>query len=255
MHNVYYLKSNNINQHINLTITESIKLEIISTAPKNGFYLYHENNSLVLAHSNLELTLCVDFSKNDMQNRIKPNIAKLDLIKAVEGRTKNRLNILDMTAGLGQDSFLLAARGHTIDAIEQNPYVYLLLKAGLKYAKKSPNLAETAHRISLYFTNFITFNSIQKIGKYDVIYLDPMFPERRKSAKVKKNMQLLHKVVGIDEQSNHLLFKKAKEFLPKKIIVKRPYLGDFIDDKKPTSQLIGKSSRFDIYALHNYARY
>ncbi|WP_440683873.1 class I SAM-dependent methyltransferase [Cysteiniphilum halobium] len=248
MQTVYYLKSNNSNQLLDLSIPESINLKILNTLPEHCFYLKHEENLLVLKHSSSILTLCVDFNSHEIQNRIKPNTAKLDLIKAVEGKNKAILSVLDMTAGLGQDSFSLAARGHIIDAIEQNIYVFLLLQDGLRRAKEDPNLTTIANSIRLYFANSITFNHTQHTQKYDVIYLDPMFPERTKSAKVKKNMQLLHELVGIDDNNNQLLLKQAKALKPKKIIVKRPRLGNFIDNNKPTSQVIGKSSRFDVYA-------
>ncbi|WP_440651779.1 class I SAM-dependent methyltransferase [Cysteiniphilum sp. 19S12-1] len=227
---------------------KSISINRLNTLPEHSFYLEYENDLLTLKHSDSALTLCVDFNSHDIQNRIKPNTAKLDLIKAIEGKGKDKLSILDMTAGLGQDSFSLAARGHTIDAIEQNPYVFLLLKDGLQRAQNDINLSETAQRISLYFANSTHFNHAHQVDKYDVIYLDPMFPERTKTAKVKKNMQLLHELVGIDDESNILLFEQAKALSPKKIVVKRPRLGDFIDHQKPTSQVTGKSSRFDVYA-------
>lgn len=248
MQSINYLISHSTAISPDLEMLKSISINTLSSIPKHSFYLEHEDGVLTLKHNDSTLTLCVDFNSHDIQNRIKPNTAKLDLIKAIEGKGKDKLSILDMTAGLGQDSFSLAARGHTIDAIEQNPHVFLLLQDGLRRAKEEPNLAEIAHRINLYFANSIQLNHVHQVAKYDVIYLDPMFPERTKSAKVKKNMQLLHDLVGIDEQSNKLLFHQAKAFIPKKIVVKRPRLGDFIDHQKPTSQVIGKSSRFDVYA-------
>lgn len=248
MQSINYLTSHNTTISPDLEMLKSISINRLSSIPKQLFYLEYEDDVLTLKHSDSLLTLCVDFNSHDIQNRIKPNTAKLDLIKAIEGKGKDILSILDMTAGLGQDSFSLAARGHTIDAIEQNPYVFLLLQDGLRRAIEESNLAEITDRISLYFANSTHLDHVHQAGKYNVIYLDPMFPERTKSAKVKKNMQLLHDLVGIDEQSNKLLFQQAKVLNPKKIVVKRPRLGDFIGHQKPTSQVIGKSSRFDVYA-------
>lgn len=248
MQSINYLTSHNPAIVPNLDTLNSISINRLNTLPEHSFYLEYENDLLTLKHSDSALTLCVDFNSHDIQNRIKPNAAKLDLIKAIEGKNKDKLHILDMTAGLGQDSFSLAARGHSINAIEQNPYVFLLLQDGLQRAQNNMHISEISHRISLYFANSTHFNHAHQVDKYDVIYLDPMFPERTKSAKVKKNMQLLHDLVGIDEQSNTLLFQQAKVLSPKKIVVKRPRLGDFIDNQKPTSQVIGKSSRFDVYA-------
>ena len=235
--------------HIYLNNLNLIKLEILNKPPKDGFYLYYQEKKLILKHVNLNLTLSIDFKSTDMKNRIRLSTAKTDLIKAIEGKNKKILNILDMTVGFGQDSFSLAARGHVISAIENNPYVFLLLHNGLKRAEKEECLSIIAKKITLYFANSLTYNIILGSKKYDVIYLDPMFPKRDKSAKVKKNMQLLHELIGIDEVSPPLLFQQAKLLKPKKIVVKRPRLGKLISDDKPSSQIISKSSRFDIYAL------
>ncbi len=247
MNTVYYLpKDNNY-----IEVPQSIYVHTLSTQLQSGFYLTYIDQKLTLCHTSSKLTLCVDFANVEIQNRIKTNAAKLDLVKAVEGKRKTQLSILDMTAGLGQDSFCLASRGHHITAIEQNPYVFLLVNDGLIRAQQDIKLQDSASRIRLYFANAINFATLDLSHQaYDVIYLDPMFPERLKSAKVKKNMQLLHQLVGIDEQNNDALFLFAQSFFAKKIVVKRPRLGEFLVGKRPTSQLIAKSSRFDIYASH-----
>jgi 16S rRNA (guanine1516-N2)-methyltransferase len=80
----------------------------------------------------------------------------------------------------------------------------------------------------------------------DVIYLDPMFPERKKSASVKKEMQFFHEIIGKDEDSEGLI-QSAIEKAIYRVAVKRPKIAGYLGNKKPTTQLLGKASRFDIY--------
>lgn len=211
-------------------------------------YLDLDQHQLYLHDPTQGFGFSIDFTRGDILNRINPLTATCDVVKAVEGKNKDPLIIADLTAGLGTDSFTFASRGHQVYAIEQNTLIYWLLHDGLMRAKQDPS--SPAHRITLWHGNNINF--IDKLSKLDidVIYLDPMFPERKKSAKVKKNMQLLHQVVGHQISSDDALLAYILEIKPcKKLIVKRPAKGEFLNQVKPTAQRIGKSSRFDIYAL------
>ncbi|AIT10330.1 16S rRNA methyltransferase [Candidatus Francisella endociliophora] len=210
-------------------------------------YLFFDNDSLKLFHN--DKTLFIDFNDNDILKRIDPKTKKCSVVQAVEGRSKEKLQILDTTAGLGRDSFTLAARGHHIISIEKDPYIYLLLKDALYRAKQLHSLVDIANRITL-----LNADSNEYISKttqiFDCIYIDPMFPPRRKSAKVKQGMQVLHEIAFNNETSNaNLLANIIKSQKTKKAVVKRPINSEFLCDKKPSSQLKGKTNRFDIYSL------
>ncbi|WP_119343816.1 class I SAM-dependent methyltransferase [Facilibium subflavum] len=226
---------------------ENIAYTLVTTAPDNGFFLGFKDDKLTLFLANSPLSLNVDFTSQDIQQRINPQTAKPGIIKAVEGKKKKALHILDMTAGLGTDSFTLAARGHTVISIEENPYVFCLLKDGLFRANKNPQLTHIAEKITIVNQNAI-IHTKEMTTTFDIIYLDPMFPSRKKSAKVKKNMQLLHQLVQTSPDNDTMLFEQAKKLPHAKIIVKRPRHSDFLGQKTPTSQIIGKANRFDIYA-------
>ena len=136
-----------------------------------------------------------------------------------------------------------------VTAIEQDIYIYLLLADALRRAKLLTHLECIAKNITL-----INCNSGEYINntenKFDCIYLDPMFPYRRKSAKVKQNMQLLHTIVTNNEDANKLLFESViHSKKTKKLIVKRPAKAELLSEKKPSSQLKGKANRFDVYSL------
>ena len=237
--------SNNKTQFPYTKVIQPYQIKTVPTRPNEGFFLYFEQQKLSLALGDKQLTLSVDFSSLAIQQRIKVNAAKLDLYKAIEGKNTSPLHILDMTAGLGQDSFTLAARDHHITAIEQNPYVFALLYDAI-HRKNNDSILQICRRICLHFANSQDYNLSHQ--SFDIVYLDPMFPTRSKSAKVKKNMQLLHQLIGYRPQNDDALFEKAQQLHCKKIIVKRPKTGKTLGKKKPSSQIIGKSNRFDIYA-------
>lgn len=219
----------------------------------NGFSLYFSKEQhITLTDQDSDLSINIDFSTNQMLNKINPRKAKPAVVTAVEGRSKRHLKVLDGTAGLGADSFTLAARGHQITAVEQSVSLYWLLTDALQRCQNNNHLALIANRIDLHqsdITDFLTYTT----NAYDVIYLDPMFAERQKSAKVKKPMQLLHKLIGASSLDETKLLHLASRHCHK-LVIKRAIDNPYFAGKKPTSILKGKSNRFDIYALGNRSK-
>ncbi|WP_150468128.1 class I SAM-dependent methyltransferase [Francisella sp. SYW-9] len=230
-------------EHINWLIENNFEYN----QSKADKYLYCDAGILRLSNKTQELF--IDFNSNEIANRIDPKSKKCSVVQAVEGRSKEKLKILDTTAGLGRDTFTLAARGHQVISIEKDIYIYLLLCDALHRACKTESISHIAQNITLLNldSNKHILNTEQT---YDCIYVDPMFPPRRKSAKVKQAMQVLHEVAFNDEDQNTLLLKNILETQKaNKVIVKRPINAEFLYNKKPSSQLKGKTNRFDIYSL------
>lgn len=210
-------------------------------------FLYYDNNILKLANNNQELF--IDFNSSEILSRIDPKSKKCSVIQSVEGRSKEKLQILDTTAGLGRDTFTLASRGHIVTSIEKDIYIYLLLCDALHRAANIVSISHIVKNITLLNldSNEYILNTEQI---FDCIYVDPMFPPRKKSAKVKQDMQILHQIAFNNESLNSQLLKNILETKKtKKVIVKRPIHAEFLYDKKPSSQLKGKTNRFDIYSL------
>ncbi|MED7788206.1 class I SAM-dependent methyltransferase [Francisella sp. 19X1-34] len=229
--------------HINKLIENSFEYN----QSKTDKYLYYDAGILKLSNKTQELF--IDFNSNEITSRIDPKSKKCSVVQAVEGRSKEKLKILDTTAGLGRDTFTLAARGHQVTSIEKDIYIYLLLCDALNRAFKTESISHIAENITL-----LNLDSNQYIldtkHSYDCIYVDPMFPPRRKSAKVKQGMQVLHEIAFNNEDHNTQLLKNILETQKaKKVIVKRPVNAEFLYAKKPSSQLKGKTNRFDIYSL------
>lgn len=171
------------------------------------------------------------------------------IVKAVTGRSKDPLSVVDATAGLGRDSFILAAAGFTVTAIERHPAIACLLLDGLDRAGLSPEGAAVADRITLRWgVAHSILPALPDEERPDVVYLDPMFPERTKHALVKKEMRLFRDVVGEDVDGEALL-DVALATARKRVVVKRPRKAEAVGGRKPGYQLLGKSSRFDVYPV------
>lgn len=172
------------------------------------------------------------------------------LVRAIGVKGKNPPTVLDATAGLGQDSFVLACQGCKVKMMERNPVVASLLADGLRRAGDDPSLgAILRERLAL-----IEGNSLAKMAELvdnqrpEVVYLDPMYPHRSKSALVKKEMRILRKLVGNDEDSGDLL-PAALKVAGRRVVVKRPAYAPPLPGPKPNLALATKNHRFDIYLI------
>ena len=167
------------------------------------------------------------------------------LAKAVKTDQEN-LKAIDETAGMGEDSLLLAACGYQVTLYEQNPVIAILLKDALRRAKKNTVLKDIVSRMQL-----VEGDSIEHLNKrldpVDVIYLDPMFPGRQKSGLINKKLQLIQKLEPPCSKET-ALFDAAMAAQPSKIIVKRPLKSPYLDERVPSYSLKGKAIRYDCYS-------
>ena len=167
------------------------------------------------------------------------------LAKAVKTDQEN-LKAIDATAGMGEDSLLLAACGYQVTLYEQNTVIAILLKDALRRAKKNSVLKDIVSRMQL-----VEGDSIEHLNKrldpVDVIYLDPMFPGRQKSGLINKKLQLIQKLEPPCSKET-ALFDAAMAAQPSKIIVKRPLKSPYLDERVPSYSLKGKAIRYDCYS-------
>ena len=168
------------------------------------------------------------------------------IAKAVGIQGAVRPYILDATAGLGRDAFVLACLGCRLSLIERHPVVAALLQDGLQRAQHEPEIAPLVERMHLQQGNAIELMQNWADDPPQVIYLDPMFPERSKSAQVKKEMRLFQPLVGGDDDAPQLL-ATALELASHRVVVKRPRIAPALAGVVPSYSLQGKSSRYDIY--------
>lgn len=190
----------------------------------------------------------VDFLAGAAQYRRKHGGGRDQAVaKAVGLRGKNLPTVLDATAGLGGDSFVLACLGCQVQMFERSPVIFALLEDGIKRAMADKEIGPLIRRrLKLTLGDSHKFLHTLQKNAPEVIYLDPMYPHREKNALVKKEMRILRAIVG-DDQDAHLLFQTALASGAKRVVVKRPRLAPSLDDQEPDLVLPGKSSRFDVY--------
>jgi 16S rRNA (guanine1516-N2)-methyltransferase len=221
-------------------------------------YVPAADSGLVLlqSESHLELrqldepkvgAVLVDFASDALTFRRLHGGKKEAIIKAVGLKGKTALSVLDATAGLGRDAFVLANSGCVVDMIERSPVVAALLDDGLKRAALDPELSNwVPQRMRLFHGISYQLLSTWHYEQPDVIYLDPMFPHRKKSALVKKEMRLFQQLLGPDEDAD-LLLKPALVLAKKRVVVKRPENAGYLNEQKPDMSIVSKKHRFDVY--------
>ncbi|WP_447651687.1 class I SAM-dependent methyltransferase [Pseudomonas abietaniphila] len=168
------------------------------------------------------------------------------IAKAVGIQPGVRPRVLDATAGLGKDAFVLASLGCEMSLIERQPIIAALLEDGLARGAQDLDVGGIIGQMRL-----LTGNSIELLRNWEgeppqVIYLDPMFPHREKTALVKKEMRLFRPLVG-DDMDAPALLEAALALATHRVVVKRPRKAPCIEGAKPNYALDGKSSRYDIY--------
>ncbi|MGM8849736.1 class I SAM-dependent methyltransferase [Salinicola halophyticus] len=157
--------------------------------------------------------------------------------------------IVDATAGLGRDAFVLASLGAEVLMVERVAAVHALLQAALRQASSDDEVAQIVERLSLRHADSATALA-QAVGDWphqpQVVHLDPMFPHREKSAMVKKEMRLFRELAGDDIDAPSLL-SAALDVATHRVVVKRPRKAPPIEGPAPKHVLEGKTSRYDLY--------
>lgn len=188
----------------------------------------------------------VDFLSGANQYRQRHiNVGSELIAKAIGVKSLGAPQVIDATAGLGRDAWVLASLGCRVTLLEKNPVVACLLRDGLARADQEPQLQEIVARMQLLEMDAGQYLQ-QLTQRPEVIYLDPMFPERRKAAKVKKEMQCLQLLVGHLEDGATLL-PLALKAATRRVVVKRPRIAPPLAEQTAHQTVLGSTSRFDLY--------
>ncbi|MEQ6885885.1 class I SAM-dependent methyltransferase [Salicola sp. Rm-C-2C1-2] len=188
----------------------------------------------------------VDWVNGRSGHRRRQGGAEL-LVKAIGlARTSRPLRILDATAGLGEDALVLAGFDCELMLFERSPVMAELLADGMTRAAEEPALSARLARMQLERGDAASWLE-KHPAAVDVVYLDPMFPEKRNSAAVRKEMQLARAVVGDDEDAAALL-TTGLAAARHRVVVKRPRRAEPLPGPAPSISIEGRSSRFDVYS-------
>lgn len=213
--------------------------------PEQGLYLLADSSGLSLAKAGHKGRVRVDFTDGVARHRRLFGGGEL-LSRAVQAKSQPK--VWDATGGLGRDAFVLASMGLDVVVFEQHPVVYALLADGLQRARDDEQTAAVVGHMQLRPGSITSLVPLSAENRPDVVYLDPMYPHRQKSAAVKKEMAYFHDLVGLgDEQQEQQLLDVARQWATKRIVVKRPHNGVFLASAKPAFQYSGKTTRFDVY--------
>ncbi len=168
-------------------------------------------------------------------------------------RKKLPLHVLDATAGLGRDAFVLADLGCDVVLCEREPLIAHMLQSGLRNSAGAhdPWLDQVLARMQLVAAD-ATQLAPERLATFDVIYLDPMFPGRDKSAAVKKEMAIFQLLLGTQQNSGNAdeLMHWALSSPVSRIVVKRPVRAASLANLAPSHAISGKAVRYDVYQRH-----
>jgi 16S rRNA (guanine1516-N2)-methyltransferase len=249
------------------TIAESLAkrlgLQVITSAsqlpPDSSFVLWTGPHGLALAPANNKLAAAtsVDFTDPTLQYRLRTSGKRQGIGKAVGLDKASGIVVLDATAGLGKDALVLAYLGCNVLMLEKSPVIHALLEDGLQRALASQDelLGATPQRMQLFHGDARQWFADIAQGtrpKPDVIYLDPMFPARSKTASVKKDIALLQSILEVEDDFPGLL-EAARNSAQYRVVVKRPGNKPGKDVPAPTFIVPGKAAHFEVYVNKSFS--
>lgn len=257
--------TNNDLQHIAVAYTDSIDKERAAKIAKKWHLEYIGDAAAASKHSHLKFLLVLNQQILELRKLDEPKLGGIavdlvdgasahrrkfgggrgqDIAKAVGLKHGFTPHVLDATAGLGRDAFVLASLGCKMTLLERMPIVAALLDDGLMRAQLNEGIADIAMNMQL--RHGASISDMRLADAVDVVYLDPMYPHREKSAAVKKEMRIFQSLVGEDLDADDLL-TPALELAKYRVVVKRPSYAEPLNNVKPTTSIKMKKNRFDVY--------
>lgn len=234
-----------------LDLAQELALPFISDPVDPGFtyLLVLTQDRLALHSADSAGPVYVDFTRGVLRHRRRFGGGRgQSLAKAVGLKGGNAPHVLDATAGLGRDGFILGCLGCRVQLLERSSILAALLRQGLQQAALDDEIgAWVKERLHLTRADSrVYMAALQPWQRPDVVYLDPMYPHRGKSALVKKEMRILRRLVGDDADADELL-AAALRCARRRVVVKRPRLAPTLQGPKPDAMITAKNTRFDIY--------
>jgi 16S rRNA (guanine1516-N2)-methyltransferase len=201
-----------------------------------------------LVSSQRSTPLWVDFLGAGVSRRQHGTRRTHPLARAV-GRKQPLPAVVDATAGLGRDAFVLANLGYEVVAVERSPILHALLENGLTRAvQETDGGSEATRRLRLVASDAREYLAcLPPEQQPDVVYMDPMFPERSKAALVKKEMQFFQQLLGPEADAGSL-FEVARAVAHHRVVVKRPSKAAPLAGE-PSYRVQGSRVRWDVYLV------
>lgn len=234
--------------------------------------LNYTNDFVELCDNEKNISIHIDFISGDLAHRQKYGGGRGQSIAKAIGLKQGTPppSVLDATAGLAKDAYVLACLGCSMTLVERSTIIVELIKDAIHRAEEDEYFQtilkkgfEVINQSSIDYLTELANKELPKgnnpdqaypdvvypdVVYPDVIYLDPMYPDKKKSASVKKNMQILQKLLGKDEDTQELL-NAALKVANKRVVVKRPKGAENLTVLKPTYTVESKKTRYDVYII------
>ncbi len=224
-------------------LARALNLPVHNAVPaSDSAWLVVTTERLELRVAALGGAVCADFTS---RLRLRGGWRAQPLARAVGIKPGFRPSVIDASAGLGGDAGLLACLGCRVLMLERSPVIGVLLGDAMDRSGVAD--AGLTERLSLKVTDSRDYlAALPPEQRPDVVYFDPMYPDFGRTARARKEMQVLRRIVGDDGDAPALL-ALALARARRRVVVKRPRLAPVLDGPAPARSLIGSSTRFDIY--------
>lgn len=229
--------------------TTAAKEAVLSLNFTNEFTELRDNEKNIAIH--------IDFLAGNLAHRQKFGGGRGQSIAKAIGLKQGMAppSVLDATAGLAKDAYVLACLGCSMTLLERSPIIAELIKDAIQRAEEDEHfqtILENGFKLinqsSIDYLTELKTKAKSETNIPEVVYLDPMYPDKKKSASVKKNMQILQKLLGKDEDTQ-LLLDAALKIAQKRVVVKRPKGAENLTKLKPSYTVESKKTRYDIYII------
>lgn len=230
---------------------EQFSFPLSDVPPAEGYWLELGNERLALVTHGKHGAVYAEFVSGAARHRREHGGGRGQPVAKAIGLKGNSSTptVVDATAGLGRDALVLAGLGCTVTMIERSPVAAVLLTDALHRAASDPDTAPIAARMRLIHADAAQWLSdLSADERPEVVYIDPMFPEKGKNAAAKKDMQAFQQIIGDDPDSPALL-AAAIAVAQRRVVVKRPRHGPVIEGVPPSACIDGQSTRFDLYSI------
>jgi 16S rRNA (guanine1516-N2)-methyltransferase len=228
-------------------LSKTLCLPLVNPAGSQGFLFLltptAQRLELRPADRRLYGAIYADLANPDISRRIRGG-RRQPLARACGLHKQAHVKLLDATAGLGRDGVVLAGLGCRVSLFERSPLIAALLNDALT---RAAGTAWVQERVSLTCGDARNYmQSPPSTERHDVVYLDPMYPHREKTALPSKEMRAIRAIVG-DDGDTELLLETALAYATRRVVVKRPSWAAPLAGRQPDHEVNGKLARYDVY--------
>lgn len=214
--------------------------------PPDFAFIEDEQGLAIYKPATKEKPLRLDFASERLNWRRKSGVGREDLLRAIGFKPDALPSVLDLTAGLGRDAFLLADRGCSVTLLERSAVMAALLSDALARGCKSIDTHAACARMRLLQVEAVSAMLSWQDEPPEVVLIDPMYPEHGTTALPHKEMRWLRELVGDDQDADALL-TPALALARQRVVVKRPLKAPDLNGLTPHHRHRGRAVRFDVY--------